>query len=134
MHVGRCAAAALAGTDPDAAEGALDKLAAEPGDESCFSLPANVRTPPATREFADRAPAMEWYAAERDDLTPAAAAAHAAGLRGRTWRIVLALWPQIVWRVRGAWTPLLRTALEAARADGDPGAQARVLDLLAGGY
>ncbi|MFH8612869.1 BTAD domain-containing putative transcriptional regulator [Streptomyces sp. NPDC018029] len=179
-HVDRYTAAALAGTDPVAAEAALDKLtaahlvirtapdrwtlhdlvrlyarsleagpdvlvrgldhsvatalaaadAAEPGDESCFTLPPDFRSPPATREFADREQAMDWYAAERDDLTLAAAAAHAAGLHGRTWRIVLALWPQIVWRVRDDWTPLLRTALEAAEADGDARAESRVRALL----
>ncbi|MFF1381626.1 BTAD domain-containing putative transcriptional regulator [Streptomyces sp. NPDC058308] len=179
-HVDRYAAAALAGTDPESAEAALDKLAAahlvirtapdrwtlhdlvrlyargldahpdtlargldhsvatalaaadaaEPGDESCFSLPPDFHQPQATREFTDREQAMDWYAAERDDLTLAAAAAHAAGLHARTWRIVLAQWPQIVWRVRDDWTPLLRTALEAARADGDARAESRVLALL----
>ncbi|MGW6533682.1 BTAD domain-containing putative transcriptional regulator [Streptomyces venezuelae] len=179
-HVDRYAAAALAGTDPDTAAAALDKLtaahlvirtapdrwtlhdlvrlyargleagpdalvrgldhsvatalaaadAAEPGDESCFTLPTDFRTPQTTREFADREQAMAWYAAERDDLALAAAAARAAGLHGRTWRIVLALWPQIVWRVRDDWTPLLRTALEAAQADGDARAESRVRALL----
>ncbi|MFH8562228.1 BTAD domain-containing putative transcriptional regulator [Streptomyces sp. NPDC017988] len=104
--------------------------AAEPGDESCFALPADFRPPRALREFADREQAMAWYAAERDDLTLAAAAADTAGLHGRTWRIILGMWPQIVWRVRDGWTPLLRTALEAARADGDPRAESRVLALL----
>ncbi|MBT2507695.1 winged helix-turn-helix domain-containing protein [Streptomyces sp. ISL-98] len=104
--------------------------AAEPGDESCFALPADFRSPQAVREFADREQAMAWYAAERDDLTLAAAAAHAAGLHSRTWRIVLALWPQIVWRVLDGWTPLLERALEAARADTDARAESRVLALL----
>ncbi|MGA4845006.1 BTAD domain-containing putative transcriptional regulator [Streptomyces sp. G5(2025)] len=104
--------------------------AAEPGDEPCFTLPADFRPPRDTREFTDREQAMAWYAAERDDLTLAAAAADSAGLHGRTWRIILGMWPQIVWRVRDGWTPLLRTALEAARADGDPRAESRVLALL----
>ncbi|MBM7170875.1 winged helix-turn-helix domain-containing protein [Streptomyces sp. G44] len=179
-YVDRYAAAALADTDPAAAEAALDKLtaahlvvragsgrwtlhdlvrlyardldagaeallrvldqlvttvlaaadAAEPGDESCFSLPADFRPPRATREFAGREQAMAWYAAERDDLTLAVAAANCAGQHGRTWRIVLGMWPRIVWRVRDGWAPLLRTALEAARADGDPRAESRVLALL----
>ncbi|MBT2400137.1 BTAD domain-containing putative transcriptional regulator [Streptomyces sp. ISL-100] len=104
--------------------------AAEPGDESCFALPADFRPPEAVREFADREQAMAWYAAERDDLTLAAAAAQAAGLHSRTWRIVLALWPQMVWRVLDGWTPLLERALEAARADADARAESRVLALL----
>ncbi|GAA3080072.1 BTAD domain-containing putative transcriptional regulator [Streptomyces rectiviolaceus] len=179
-HVDRFTAAALAGTDPDTAEAALDRLtaahlvtrsapgrwtlhdlvrlyargldagpdalvrvldhgvatalaaagAAEPGDEPCFALPADFRPPHAIREFADRDEAMDWYAAERDDLTLAAAAADAAGLHGRTWRLVLGLWPQMVWRVLDGWTPLLETALEAARADTDARAESRVLALL----
>ncbi|GAA1942055.1 BTAD domain-containing putative transcriptional regulator [Streptomyces durmitorensis] len=179
-HVDRFTAAALAGTDPDTAEAALDRLtaahlvtrtapgrwtlhdlvrlyardldagpdalirvldhsvatalaaadAAEPGDESCFTLPADFRPPHAIRTFADRDEAMEWYAAERDDLMLAAAAADAAGLPGRTWRIVLGLWPQMVWRVLDGWTPLLHKALEAARAESDARAESRVLALL----
>ncbi|MEU1015120.1 BTAD domain-containing putative transcriptional regulator [Streptomyces sp. NPDC005898] len=104
--------------------------AAEPGDESCFTLPDDFRPPRAVREFTDREQAMAWYAAERDDVTLAAAAADAAGLHGRTWRLVLGMWPQIVWRVRDGWAPLLRMALEAARADGDARAESRVLALL----
>ncbi|MFE6162993.1 BTAD domain-containing putative transcriptional regulator [Streptomyces sp. NPDC056486] len=179
-HVDRFSAAALAGTDPDTAEAALDRLtashlatrtapghwtlhdlvrlyardldagpdalvrvldhsvatalaaadAAEPGDEPCFTLPADFHHPSGKREFADREEAMAWFAAECDDLTLAAAAADAAGLHGRTWRIVLGLWPQMVWRVLDGWTPLLRTALEAARADADARAESRVLALL----
>ncbi|MER7177249.1 NB-ARC domain-containing protein, partial [Streptomyces mesophilus] len=179
-HFDRYTAAALAGTDPDTAEAALDRLAAahlvirtapgrwtlhdlvrlyargldagpeallraldhtvatalaaadaaEPGDEPCFDLPADFQQPASIREFRGRADAMAWYAAERDDLTLAVGAAHAAGLHGRTWRIVLGLWPQMAWRVRDGWTPLLRTALEAARADGDLRAEGRVLALL----
>ena len=179
-HVDRFTAAALAGTDPDTAGAALDRMtaahlvtrtapgrwtlhdlvrlyardldagpdalvrvldhsvatalaaadAAEPGDEPCFTLPADFRPPHAIREFADRDEAMEWFAAERDDLMLAAAAADAAGLHGRTWRIVLGLWPQMVWRVHDGWTPVLRTALDAARADADARAESRVLALL----
>ncbi|WEH36346.1 BTAD domain-containing putative transcriptional regulator [Streptomyces sp. AM 4-1-1] len=104
--------------------------AAEPGDESCFALPADLRPPREVRTFADREQAMAWYAAERDDLTLTVAAAHAAELHGRTWRIVLGLWPQVVWRVRDGWTPLLQKAVEAARADADTRAESRVLALL----
>ncbi|MEE1752175.1 AfsR/SARP family transcriptional regulator [Streptomyces sp. SP18CS02] len=104
--------------------------AAEPGDESCFALPADFRPPRAVREFADREQAMAWYAAERDDLALAAVAARDAGLHSRTWRIVLAMWPQMVWRVRDGWVPVLEAALEAARADADTRAESRVLALL----
>ncbi|MGW1072139.1 BTAD domain-containing putative transcriptional regulator [Streptomyces sp. NPDC002537] len=104
--------------------------AAAPGDEACFALPADFHHPYGVREFADRSRAMAWYAAEREDLALAAAAARAAGLHSRTWRIVLGLWPLMVWQVRGGWTPLLETALEAARAAADLSAESRVLALL----
>ncbi|MFF5447198.1 helix-turn-helix domain-containing protein [Streptomyces sp. NPDC012888] len=179
-QVDRYAAAALADTDPAAAEASLERLAvahlvtetasgrwtmhdlvrlyarsldvgpeplkrvldhyiatglaavaaAEPGNEGCFPLPADHLPPVAVREFGDRSAAVAWYAAERDDLTLAVAAAHTAGLHGRTWRIVLTLWPLIVWRVRDGWVPLLETALEAARADADQHGESRVLNVL----
>ncbi|MFD9859704.1 AfsR/SARP family transcriptional regulator [Streptomyces alboflavus] len=125
--------------DPEALPRVLDHCvatalaaaqAAEPGDEPCFALPDGFREPHTVREFADRAAAMDWYAAEREDLALAAGAADAAGLHDRTWRIVLALWPLVVWRVRDGWAPLLQTALRAARSADDPYAQARVLALL----
>ncbi|MEU7230747.1 helix-turn-helix domain-containing protein [Streptomyces chrestomyceticus] len=179
-HVDRYAAAALADTDPAAAETCLERLAvahlvtetapgrwtmhdlvrlyarsldagpdalkrvldhyiatglaavaaAEPGNEECFPLPEDFLAPAAVREFGDRSAAVAWYAAERDDLTLAVAASHAAALHERTWRIVLTLWPLIVWRVRDGWAPLLETALEAARADADQHGQARILNVL----
>ncbi|MFD8636951.1 helix-turn-helix domain-containing protein [Streptomyces sp. NPDC059533] len=179
-HVDRFAAAALAGTDPAAAEASLERLAvahlvtetapgrwtmhdlvrlyarsleggpealrrvldhyiatgiaavaaAEPGNEDCFPLPADYLPPAVVREFGDRSAAVAWYAVERDDLTQAVAAAHAAGLHDRTWRIALTMWPLIVWRVRDGWAPLLETALEAARAGGDRYGESRVLNVL----
>ncbi|MFC9284975.1 ATP-binding protein [Streptomyces collinus] len=104
--------------------------AAEPGNEECFPMPADYLPPAAVREFDDRSAAVVWYATEREDLTLAVAASHAAGLHGRTWRIVLAMWPLIVWRVRDGWVPLLETGLEAARADGDRHGESRVLNVL----
>ncbi|MFH8787076.1 AfsR/SARP family transcriptional regulator [Streptomyces roseoverticillatus] len=104
--------------------------AAEPGNEDCFPLPADFLPPAAVREFGDRSAAVAWYAAERDDLVQAVAAARAAGLHGRIWRIVLTLWPLIVWRVRDGWVPLLETGLEAARADADQYGESRVLNVL----
>ncbi|MEU9234428.1 AfsR/SARP family transcriptional regulator [Streptomyces subrutilus] len=179
-HVDRYAAAALADTDPAAAELCLERLAvahlvtetapgrwtmhdlvrlyarsldaepdalkrvldhyivtalaavaaAEPGNEADVSLPEGHLPPAAVREFCDRAAAVAWYAAERDDLTLAVAAAQTAGLHGRCWRIVLLLWPLIVWRVRDGWVPLLETALAAARADADRHGESRVLNVL----
>ncbi|MEH6374599.1 BTAD domain-containing putative transcriptional regulator [Streptomyces sp. KLMMK] len=179
-HVDRYTAAALAGTDPAAAEAALERLAvahlvmetapgrwalhdlvrlyargldagpealkrvldhyiatalaamaaAEPGNEECCPLPADFLPPAAVREFGDRSAAVAWYAAERDDLTLAVAAARAAALHSRAWRIVLMMWPLIVWRVRDGWVPLLEAGLEAARADADQYGEARILNVL----
>ncbi|MEV6163544.1 BTAD domain-containing putative transcriptional regulator [Streptomyces sp. NPDC052052] len=103
---------------------------AEPGGEPCFVLPDGFRRPAATRDFTDRTAAMGWLAAERDDLALAAAAARAAGLDDRAWRIILLQWPQVVWRVRDGWAPLLELALDSARAENDPYAESRVINLL----
>ncbi|MFC8267351.1 helix-turn-helix domain-containing protein [Streptomyces cinereoruber] len=179
-HVDRYTAAALADTDPPAAEAALEKLAAahlvtetapgrwtmhdlvrlyarslevapealkrlldyyvttglaavaaaEPGNEECFPLPADYLPPAVVREFGDRAAAVAWYAVERDDLVSAVAAAHAAGLHDRAWRVVMTLWPLIVWRVRDGWVPLLETGLRSARTDADQHGESRVLNVL----
>ncbi|WP_330461494.1 NB-ARC domain-containing protein [Streptomyces sp. NBC_00820] len=103
---------------------------AEPGGEPCFSLPAHYRRPAAVRDFTDRAQAMRWLAVEREDLARAVSAARAAGRDDRAWRIILLQWPQVVWRVRDNWVPLLRTALDCALAEQDPYAEARVRTLL----
>ncbi|MFF9346775.1 BTAD domain-containing putative transcriptional regulator [Streptomyces sp. NPDC014734] len=103
---------------------------AEPGGEPCFVLPEGFRAPAAVRDFTDRATAMRWLAAERDDLCLAAIAARAAGLHDRAWRIILLQWPQVVWRVRDNWSPLLELALDSARCQKDPYAESRVLNLL----
>ncbi|MGW2474837.1 AfsR/SARP family transcriptional regulator [Streptomyces sp. NPDC001665] len=124
---------------PDALVGVLDHYiatalaaadTAEPGGEPCFVLPDDFRAPTATRDFTDRAEAMSWLAAEREDLTLAAAAARSAGLDDRAWRIILLQWPHVVWRVRDGWTPMLELALAAAVALEDPYAESRVRNLL----
>ncbi|MFE6983361.1 AfsR/SARP family transcriptional regulator [Streptomyces griseus] len=114
-----CIATALAAADT-----------AEPGGEPCFVLPDGYRKPAAVRDFADRAEAMGWLAAERENLALAAVAAREAGLEDRAWRIILLQWPQVVWRVRDNWAPLLELALESARAGKDAYAESRVLTLL----
>ncbi|MEE1739915.1 BTAD domain-containing putative transcriptional regulator [Streptomyces sp. BE147] len=103
---------------------------AEPGGEPCFVLPDGYRRPSAVRDFGCRETAMRWLATERDDLALAAVAARNAGLDDRAWRIVLLQWPQIVWRVRDSWAPMLELALDAARAQRDPYAESRVITLL----
>ncbi|MGY3681242.1 BTAD domain-containing putative transcriptional regulator [Streptomyces sp. TE33382] len=103
---------------------------AEPGGEPCFVLPDDYHRPSAVRDFSGRQAAMRWLATERDDLTLAAVAARNAGLDDRAWRIILLQWPQIVWRVRDSWAPMLELALDAARAQKDPYAESRVITLL----
>ncbi|MFI5768919.1 BTAD domain-containing putative transcriptional regulator [Streptomyces sp. NPDC051658] len=103
---------------------------AEPGGEPCFVLPEDYHRPVAVRDFVDRAAAMHWLAAERDDLALAADAARTAGFHDRAWRIILLQWPQVVWRVRDNWSPLLELALDSARAHDDAYAESRVLNLL----
>ncbi|MFH9264252.1 AfsR/SARP family transcriptional regulator [Streptomyces sp. NPDC017546] len=114
-----CIATALAAADT-----------AEPGGEPCFVLPEDYRRPSAVRDFADRAEAMRWLATEREDLALTALAAREAGLDDRAWRIILLQWPQMVWRARDSWSPLLELALESARAEKDAYAESRVLALL----
>ncbi|MFI5868489.1 hypothetical protein [Streptomyces sp. NPDC051546] len=104
--------------------------AAEPGSEDCFPFPAGFHPPAAVRQFGDRAAAVAWFTAERDNLTQAVAAADTARLHERTWRIVMTMWPLIVWRVRDVWAPLLETALAATRADADEYGEARVRNML----
>ncbi|MFF8693997.1 BTAD domain-containing putative transcriptional regulator [Streptomyces sp. NPDC015144] len=103
---------------------------AEPGGEPCFVLPEDFRRPRAVRDFVDRAEAMGWLAAERDELALAAVAARTAGFHDRAWRIILLQWPQVVWRVRDGWSPLLELALDSARTERDTYAESRVLNLL----
>ncbi|MFF2406235.1 BTAD domain-containing putative transcriptional regulator [Streptomyces sp. NPDC058092] len=124
---------------PEALVGVLDHYiatalaaadTAEPGGEPCFVLPDGYHRRAAVRDFTDRAAAMSWLAAERDDLALAAIAARTAGLDDRAWRIILLQWPQVVWRVRDGWAPLLELALDSARTENDPYAESRVLNLL----
>ncbi|MEW2066572.1 BTAD domain-containing putative transcriptional regulator [Streptomyces sp. NPDC007346] len=124
---------------PEALVGVLDHYiatalvaadTAEPGGEACFVLPDDYRQPAAVQDFTDRAAAMRWLAAERDELALAAVAARDAGLDDRAWRIILLQWPQVVWRVRDSWAPLLELALDSARAGKDAYAESRVLTLL----
>ncbi|MFI6648471.1 BTAD domain-containing putative transcriptional regulator [Streptomyces sp. NPDC050529] len=103
---------------------------AEPGGEPCFVLPDGFHRPAAVRDFTDRAAAMDWLAAEREDLALAAAAARSAGLEDRAWRIILLQWPHVVWRSRDGWVPMLELALAAAAARSDPYAESRVRNLL----
>lgn len=104
--------------------------AAEPGSQPCYSLPADARRPAATREFEDRAAALDWYAAERPSLEGAVAAAAALGLHDRAWRLALVQWPLMLMRIGDGWTPLLEAGLASAEHVGDLDAQSRTRALL----
>ncbi|MFD7031966.1 BTAD domain-containing putative transcriptional regulator [Streptomyces sp. NPDC059917] len=104
--------------------------AAEPGSERCCALPSATHGSASVREFGGRADALAWYAAERDALRGAVAAAVGARLHGHAWRLVLLQWPLVLRRPLDGWAPLLEQALLAAEADGDPGGQSRTLALL----
>lgn len=104
--------------------------AAEPGSERCCTLPPTTRGAGTVREFTGRADALAWYAAERDTLRGAVAAAVGARLHGHAWRLVLLQWPLVLWQAQDGWVPLLEQGLVSAEADGDPGSQSRTLALL----
>ncbi|WP_405479693.1 AfsR/SARP family transcriptional regulator [Streptomyces sp. NBC_00009] len=110
---------------------ALDAAAAaHPESRPCCDLPAGIREPVAVREFPDRAAALAWYEAERAGLEGAVAAASAAGLHDRAWRIALLLWPVILLRVGDGWVPLLEQCLASAEHEDNPDAQSRARALL----
>ncbi|MGW5046649.1 hypothetical protein [Streptomyces griseoluteus] len=70
-----------------------------------------LRRPSAAEDFGDRAEAMGWPAAEREDLARAVTAAPAAGLEDRAWRVILLQWPQAVRRSRDNWVAAAYTGL-----------------------
>ncbi|MFF9017193.1 BTAD domain-containing putative transcriptional regulator [Streptomyces sp. NPDC014870] len=104
--------------------------ASVPEDQPCCTLPDGAYVPHSGREFADRQDSLRWYAAERENLAAAVAAARAAGHDDRAWRLVVLQWPHITWNVRDGWVPLLEQALESAVLLDDPDAETRVRALL----
>ncbi|MGW1866308.1 BTAD domain-containing putative transcriptional regulator [Streptomyces mauvecolor] len=110
--------------------GLVATATAEPGSQPCFTPPPGARRPAAVREFEDRQAALAWYEAERATLRGAVAAAVAAGMHDRAWRLVLLQWPLILWRVRDGWVPLLEQALESAELEQELDAQSRTRALL----
>ncbi|MEU3499302.1 BTAD domain-containing putative transcriptional regulator [Streptomyces hundungensis] len=110
--------------------GLVATATAEPGSQPCFAPPPGARRPAAVREFEDRQAALAWYDAERATLRGAVAAAVAAGMHDRAWRLVLLQWPLILWRVRDGWVPLLQQALESAELEQELDAQSRTRALL----
>ncbi|MFD0366504.1 BTAD domain-containing putative transcriptional regulator [Streptomyces sp. NPDC127114] len=104
--------------------------AAEPDDLPCCAVPPDVRTPPATPHFAGRDAALLWYAAERDNLAAAVAAARATGHHDRAWRLALLQWPYMLWDSHDGWVPLLEAAVDSAAREDDPDAESRARALL----
>ncbi|MFI9000754.1 AfsR/SARP family transcriptional regulator [Streptomyces sp. NPDC053541] len=103
---------------------------AEPDDLPCCTLPEGARRPPATPHFAGRDAALLWYAAERDNLAAAVAAARAAGHHDRAWRLALLQWPYMLWNSHDGWVPLLESAVDSAAREDDPDAESRARALL----
>lgn len=104
--------------------------AAEPDDQPCCALPSNARLPRSAAQFAGRDAALLWYAAERDNLAAAVAAARAAGLHDRAWRLAVLQWPYILWHSHDGWVPLLEAAADSAARERDPDAESRVRALV----
>ncbi|MFD5328455.1 BTAD domain-containing putative transcriptional regulator [Streptomyces sp. NPDC127092] len=104
--------------------------AAEPDDLPCCAVPPDVRGPAATPHFAGRDAALLWYAAERDNLAAAVAAARATGRHDRAWRLALLQWPYMLWNGHDGWVPLLEAAVDSAAREDDPDAESRARALL----
>ncbi|MER8041543.1 transcriptional regulator [Streptomyces sp. NPDC094032] len=104
--------------------------AAEPDDQPCCAAPSNARRPRTAPQFAGRDAALLWYAAERDNLAAAVAAARAAGLHDRAWRLAVLQWPYILWHSHDGWVPLLEAAADSASREKDADAESRVRALL----
>lgn len=104
--------------------------AAEPDDQPCCVAPSNARLPRTAAQFAGRDAALLWYAAERDNLAAAVAAARAAGLHDRAWRLAVLQWPYILWHSHDGWVPLLEAAADSASREKDADAESRVRALL----
>ncbi|MFF6772417.1 BTAD domain-containing putative transcriptional regulator [Streptomyces sp. NPDC012637] len=104
--------------------------AAEPDDLPCCAVPPDVRRPSALPHFAGRDAALLWYAAERDNLAAAVAAARAAGRHDRAWRLALLQWPYMLWNSHDGWVPLLEAGVDSAAREDDPDAESRARALL----
>ncbi|WP_225320946.1 AfsR/SARP family transcriptional regulator [Streptomyces luteolifulvus] len=105
--------------------------AAEPDDQPCCTMPSNARLPRGGAPlFAGRDSALLWYAAERDNLAAAVAAARAAGHHDRAWRLGILQWPYILWNAHDCWAPLLEDAVDSAARVSDPGAESKARALI----
>ena len=83
-------------------------------------LPASDRTCPVAPEFAAKADALRWIAAERDNVV--AAIRHAAGndLPGHTWRLTVLMWRYFNTTSQlEDWLEILRIAWRIVSADED---------------
>lgn len=85
--------------------------------------------------FADGAQAMRWYEAERDNLVAAVRAAASGGLDRIAWQLAVVL--RAVYMTNNPFQDWLTTSqigLEAARRDGDRGAEAELQESLGMAY
>ncbi|MEU8976634.1 tetratricopeptide repeat protein [Streptomyces monashensis] len=85
--------------------------------------------------FADEAQAMRWYEAERDNLVAAVRAAASGGLDRIAWQLAVVL--RAVYMTNNPfqdWLAASQIGLEAARRDGDRGAEAELEESLGMAY
>jgi len=94
----------------------------------------NTATPVAGQPFGDREQALKWLDAEHITLVATARWAHEHGLHEDAWRIVHGMWPLYLHYRPADWIDTDRLGLEAARATGDPAAEAQMLDRLGAAF
>ncbi|MFB7914722.1 hypothetical protein [Streptomyces sp. NPDC056061] len=85
--------------------------------------------------FADEARAMQWYEAERDNLVAAVRTAASGGLDRIAWQLAVVL--RAIYMTNNPfqdWLATSRIGLEAARRDGDRGAEAELEESLGMAY
>lgn len=91
--------------------------------------PRDVRYPPEPVRFIDASSALEWLDTELPDVLAAARFAVDQGLPAMAWQLADAMWPLFLYR--GRHTERLefdRLGLAAAREDGDPLGEAKMLN------
>ncbi|MFC6092487.1 ATP-binding protein [Saccharothrix lopnurensis] len=110
----------------DALQAALNPLSPR------VPLPPDEEPGVGSPVFAGVEEANDWYALERPNLVAAVRAAADAGLHGHAWRLAAVL--HHVQRVLGPvddWRVTTGIGLDAARREGDPGAEAELLESMA---
>ncbi|MCQ0022125.1 NB-ARC domain-containing protein [Streptomyces somaliensis DSM 40738] len=101
----------------------------DPSGDPPVPLPVHGGAGPHGPRFDDSAQALHWYGTEHENLRAVASLAltSATGTPSGSeddhpaWLLPALLWPLVVWRPHGGWTPVLERALQAVE---DPSATA----------